>query len=178
MATPTMSLASTPTAPAARPRIRAFGNIPADRASGCGDIAQKRKASLKSPDRAAKIGDAKRGRPISEEARAAIARAKKGQKHSAQTRRKMGEAQRRRVRPPRGGSFEPEVTALLGTTPDREVAERTGLTEAAVVSRRRVLKIAAFVKRAPQGKQPRGTPERDSLLGTRRTTRSEERRVG
>ena len=55
---------------------------------------------------------------------------------------------------------------MLGTIPDREVAERTGLTEAAVLSRRRVLKIAAFVKRKPQRKPPKWTPTKYALLGT------------
>src|ERR1043165_7399407 len=43
--------------------------------------------------------------------------------------------------------------------PDREVAERTELTEAVVASRRQVLKIAVFVKRIPS----RWTPEIDAL---------------
>jgi hypothetical protein len=130
------------------------------------DIARKRLEAVKSPERAAKSGAARRGKALSEVTRAAISKAKEGQKHSAESRHKMSESQKRRVRAPRGSSFEPEVTALLGTMPDREVAGRTGLTEAAVVSRRRVLKIAAFVKRNLPRKPPKWTPARDALLGT------------
>src|ERR1043165_1241128 len=75
------------------------------------------------PERAAKSGAAHRSKAISEMTRAAISKAKKGQKHSAESRRKMSESQKRRVRPPRGSSFEPEVTALLGTMTDREGEE-------------------------------------------------------
>jgi hypothetical protein len=130
------------------------------------DIARKRLEAVKSPERAAKSGAARRGKVLSEETRAAISRAKLGQKHSDASKRKMSAAQRRRVRPPRGASFEPEVTALLGTMTDREVAERTGLTEPAVASRRRVLKIAAFLKKRPQQRPLKWSAARVKLLGT------------
>jgi len=53
---------------------------------------RKRMESLKSPERAAKIGAAKRGIPLPDHVKEAIARAKTGSKATQQTRLKMSEA--------------------------------------------------------------------------------------
>ena len=65
----------------------------------------------------------------------AIARAKTGSKATQQTRLKMSQAHNRRgTIPPeiRGPPWTTEEHALLGTMPDKDVAERTGRTLGAV----------------------------------------------
>src|SRR5262249_36865445 len=60
------------------------------------ETTRKRMESLKSPERAAKIGAAKRGIPTPDHVKEAIARAKTGSKATQQTRLKMSEAHKRR----------------------------------------------------------------------------------
>jgi hypothetical protein len=123
--------------------------------------------SLKSPERAAKIGAAKRGIPMPDHVKEAMTRAKTGSKATQQTRLKMSEAHKRRGSIPPGIQvWTKEEHALLGTMPDKDVAERTGRTLGAVQARRYVSGVPNVIKRNPMSKPPRWTPKRDRLLGT------------
>ena len=66
----------------------------------------------------------------------------------------------------RGPLWTKEDHALLGTMPDKDVAERTGRTLGAVQARRYVFGVPYVMKRNPISKPPRWTPGRDRLLGT------------
>jgi hypothetical protein len=130
---------------------------------------RKRAPSLRSPERAAKIGAAKRGIPTPDHVKEAIARANRGRKSTQQTRLKMSEAHKRRgTIPPamRGPRWTVEDHALLGTMKDKDVADRIGRPLGAVQARRYVFGIPNILKRKPISKPPRWTPERDRLLGT------------
>jgi hypothetical protein len=80
----------------------------------------------------------------------------------------MSEAQKKRgaIPPTAGVPWTADENTLLGTMKDREVAEKTGRTELAVSSRRYILGVPAFTKRAPQGEPFTWTPAKDRLLGT------------
>jgi hypothetical protein len=128
---------------------------------------RRRDPTLKSPERAAKIAAAKRGKPRPPGVNEALRKVNVGKKASRATRRKMSEAHKRRgTRPPLAGEpWTAEEDALLGTMKDRDVAARIGRSESAVSERRYALDVAAFTERAPPGK-PIWTPAKDRLLGT------------
>jgi hypothetical protein len=128
---------------------------------------RKRMESLKSPERAAKIGAARRGIPLPQHVKEAIARAKTGSKATEQTRLKMSEAHKRRgTTPPGIPLWTKEEHALLGTMPDKDVAERIGRPLGAVQARRYAFGVPNVKKRNPMSKPPRWTPKQDRLLGT------------
>ncbi len=129
---------------------------------------KRRMPTLKSPERAAKIAASKRGQPMPHHVLAALLKANKGRKVSAEARRKMSEAHKRRgTRPPSAGvPWTADEDALLGTMKDGDVAERTGRSEEAVSSRRYVLNVAAFTKRRPRRAPATWSAEKDRLLGT------------
>ena len=114
------------------------------------ETTRKRMESLKSPERAAKIGAAKRGIPLPDHVKEAIARAKTGSKATQQTRLKVSEAHKRRgTTPPGIPLWTREEHALLGTMPDKDVAERTGRPLGAVQARRYAFGVPNVIKRNP-----------------------------
>jgi hypothetical protein len=127
-----------------------------------------REPALKTPERAAKIAAAKRGKPRPAHVIEAMRAANTGKKASKEAREKMSEANKRRgTRPPAAGvPWTAEEDALLGTMKDKDVAARTGRTDGAVSDHRYVLGVPAFVKRAPRGKSVEWTPAKERLLGT------------
>ena len=134
------------------------------------DEANARRApTLHSPERAAKIAAANRGKSRPAHVIEAVRWANLGRKASAATRQKMSEAHRRRgTQPPamKGPPWTPEEDALLGTMRDRDVADRIGRSEGAVADRRYVLDVSPFVKRKPRGQMVTWTLAKDRLLGT------------
>ena len=133
------------------------------------EATRKRMESMKSPERAAKIAAARRGKPRPTHVIEALRKANTGKKASEEARRRMSEAHKRRgTIPPAmaGPLWTPEEDALLGTMPDKDVAERIGRTPTAVPAHRSDLGIPNFFKRKPPRKPPRWTPEKDVLLGT------------
>jgi hypothetical protein len=127
-----------------------------------------RATSLKSPERAAKIAAAMRGKPQPRHVIEAMRQANLGRKATAEQRQKMSESHKARgTRPPAVGvPWTASEDALLGTMVDREIAERTGRTEHAVRIHRFKLGVPAFTKRAPRSEPFTWTPAKDRLLGT------------
>jgi hypothetical protein len=133
------------------------------------DAIRKRIEATKRPERNAKIAAAKRGKPRAVHVIEALRKANTGKKASEETRRRMSEAHKLRgTIPPAmaGPLWTPEEDALLGTMPDKDVAERIGRTPTAVHAHRSDLGIPSFFMRKPPRKPPRWTPEKDALLGT------------
>lgn len=95
-------------------------------------------AKARDPVRRAKIAASRLGKKRPVYVVAAMRRALKGRRHSAETRRRMSEAHRRRgTRPPMAGpAWTAREEALLYRLPPREVARRTGRSLAAVYVRR------------------------------------------
>jgi hypothetical protein len=124
--------------------------------------------ALRSPERAAKIAVAKRGKPRPPHVGEALRVANLGKKLSADCRQKMSKAHKRRgtIPPAAGVPWTADEDALLGTMPDADVAARTGRTLVAVQSRRYVFGVPNVMKRNPISKPPRWTPKRERLLGT------------
>ena len=133
-------------------------------------VANARRApTLKSPERAAKIAAARRGKPRPATIMKALHRGNIGRRASKETRQKMSVAAKRRgVVPPamKGPPWTPDEDALVGTMKDRDVGERIGRSESAVSDRRYVLGVAAFTKRKRRGKPITWTPAKERLLGT------------
>jgi predicted transcriptional regulator len=104
----------------------------------------RRMPTLKSPERAAKIAAAKRGKPRPQHVIDSMRR-----KPSAETRQKYREAAiRRGACPPAAGRpFTPEEDALLGTAKDREIAKKLDRDLQTIQKRRNRLGIPAFAKR-------------------------------
>jgi hypothetical protein len=104
-----------------------------------------RKAN-RSPERAAEISAARRGKARPKELMDKLHRGNIGRKHSEESRRKMSEAQKRRgAWPPAAGRPWTEAEdALLGKMLDREVAARTGRHPKNVFARRKALSISRF----------------------------------
>jgi hypothetical protein len=112
-------------------------------------------ASFHSPERAAKIASAKRGKPQTPHIAEMLRRARLGIKHTAETRRKMSEAaknQGRRIR--YGRPFTADEDALIGRMPDAEVAKQTGRHPATVWVRRMRLGIESFRRKSGDGERP------------------------
>jgi hypothetical protein len=107
-------------------------------------------ASLRSPERAAKIAAAKRGRPRPEHVQEMLRRMWLGKRHSKATRRKMSESQKRLGRIINGRAWLPEEDALLGTDIDRVIAEKLGRTWSSVCSRREGLGIPSYRLASPR----------------------------
>jgi hypothetical protein len=106
-----------------------------------------REAAFHSPERAAKIAAAKRGKPRPPHVAELLRSAQKGTKHTKAARRKMREAAALQGHRKRNGRpFSVEEDALLGTKTDREVAQRTGRHFFTVVARRRRLGIKSHRK--------------------------------
>lgn len=95
--------------------------------------------TLSSPERAAKIAAAMRGKRRPKWVIAKVAAAMRGKRRSAETRLKMSKAQKRiGTRPPAvsGPAWTKAEDALLATLPDRQVAERIGRSVSACRQRR------------------------------------------
>lgn len=92
-----------------------------------------------SPERAAKIAAAKRGKPRPKHVVEAIRRASLGRRHSAEARQRMSAAQKRRGAwpPAPGKAWSAAEDELVRTLPAAEVAKRTKRTLSAVYARRR-----------------------------------------
>ena len=129
---------------------------------------KEREPTLKSPERAAKIAAAKRGKPRPQYVIEARREATIGRKASKKARKKMSAAHKRRgTRPPAAGvPWSDAEDALLGNMKDADVAAQTGRTLVAVSGRRYLLGVAAFTKRAPRCKSVTWTEANDRLLGT------------
>jgi hypothetical protein len=104
-------------------------------------------ASLRSPERAAKIAAAKRGKPRPLHVQAMLRIMQLGKRPSKATRRKMSETHRRLGRIVNGRAWRPEEDAMLGTDIDRAVAQALGRTWGAVCCRRERLGIQSFRRR-------------------------------
>jgi hypothetical protein len=105
---------------------------------------EKLLASLKSPERGAKISAAQRGRKRSPETIEKMRRARKGWKPTEETRARMRESHRLRLE--RDPAWAPEQEALLGTMPDQAVADELCRSVCNIWRRRRKLGIPRFVK--------------------------------
>lgn len=124
--------------------------------------------ALGSPDRAAKIAAAKRGKPRPANVIEALRKANLGRKLTAEHRAKMSADHKRRgTRPPAAGvPWTAAEDVLLGTMKDRDVAARTGRSEAGVSERRYELGMPPFTRRATRGIPIAWTEAKDQLLGT------------
>jgi hypothetical protein len=98
---------------------------------------RKRMPTLKSPERNAKFGAAKRGKPMPPHVAAALLKANLGRKPTPAARKNMSEAQRRR------GGWTQAKDRLLGTMPDAQLAARFGCAPSVVRHRRQWLRIPA-----------------------------------
>lgn len=120
------------------------------REGGIGEIARPaHAATYSSPERVAEIGAKisalKKGKPRPPHIAEAVRKARTGARHTEESRRKMSEAVRRHLAiSPRGYQFTAEEDALLGTMPDREVAEKTGHGLMMIFHRRQRLGIPSF----------------------------------
>jgi hypothetical protein len=103
---------------------------------------EKLLASLQSPERAAKIGAANRGRKQPREAVERRRQARLGHRHSDEARERMCQGQLARYA--RLARWTAEMDAELGTAPDRELGERFGLVTSSVRRRRSKLGVAAY----------------------------------
>jgi hypothetical protein len=103
---------------------------------------EKLLASLHSPERAAKIGAANRGRKQPREAVERRAHARLGHRHSAEARERMRQGHLERYA--RAGRWTAAMDAELGTVPDRVLAERWHLHTGSVQKRRRKLAVVAY----------------------------------
>jgi hypothetical protein len=113
-------------------------------------LAKKRQArTLKSPERAAKISAALRGRSRPKHVIEAVRRKLTGRKVSAEARANMSKAQRERgTWPPAAGpAWTASEDALLGAMRDCDVAKRTRRSLSAVRGRRHILGIGPYAKR-------------------------------
>ena len=133
-------------------------------------VANARRApTLKSPERAAKIAAARRGKPRPATIMESLHRGNIGRKASMATRLKMSDVHKRRGTLPPGMSgplWTPAEEALLGTMPDKDVAAKVGRTPTAVHAHRNNLGIRSFYGRKPRGKSASWMPAKDRLLGT------------
>jgi hypothetical protein len=129
----------------------------------------KARAAQHSPERAAKISAAKRGKPRPPEVMAKLRAANRGRKPTEATRQKMREAALRRgAYPPAAGRpFTPEEDVLLGAMTDKAVAEQLGRDQKTIQARRVRLGIPSFRKHAPVSPRRTWTAGDDALLGTR-----------
>jgi hypothetical protein len=112
------------------------------------EVPAKARTAANSPEANAKKSAWRKGRPIHPNALAALERYR-GRKPSNATRRKMSEIHGQRgTRPPwLAPPWTVEEDALLGTMPDRHVAQRTGRTLSAVQCRRALLDIDGFYRK-------------------------------
>lgn len=108
------------------------------------DARERQRESLKSPERAAKIGAAQRGKPESPKAAARLRRLRKGVGHSKESRAKMRASHLDRYA--KLGRWKPEQDALLGTMPDLKLAKLLERNTSTIRKRRLKLGIAAFSK--------------------------------
>ena len=110
---------------------------------------KRRMPTLHSPERAAKIATAKRGKPRPRHVIEALRRANLGRKLTAEHCQKLSEANKRRgAYPPAAGRpFTSEEDVILGTATDREIGERLGRGLQTIHKRRQRLGVEAFRKR-------------------------------
>jgi hypothetical protein len=127
----------------------------------------RRAPTLTSPERAAKIAAAKRGKARPRHVIEAMRRANIGRPLSHETRQKLSQAQRSRgAYPPAAGRpFTASEDAVLGTATDREIAARLHRDLQTIYGRRKRLGIPAFVSRRVQHRVV-WTAAMDKKLGT------------
>jgi hypothetical protein len=125
---------------------------------------ERHRQSLKSPERAAKIGAAHRGKPESPKAAARLRRLRKGVRHTKESRAKMRTAHLERYA--NLGRWKPEEDAQLGTMPDVKLAKLLRRNLTTIRKRRLKLGVSSFRKHGPFTPSRDWAPADDALLGT------------
>jgi hypothetical protein len=111
-----------------------------------GGAGEKLLASLRRPERGAKIGAAERAKKRPAEAVEKMRQAKTGHRYDGETRERMRQAQLERYA--REGRWTPALDAMLGTVSDSELARRWGLRPGSVRKRRIKLDVPPFTRPA------------------------------
>jgi hypothetical protein len=106
---------------------------------------ERQRQASRSPERAAKIAAARRGKPMPAHVAEILRRVHLGRKATAETRAKMSAAQKARgTVPPCAGKpwkWKSEWDALLGTMPDRALGAQLGVNYLTVWRRRKALGV-------------------------------------
>lgn len=114
------------------------------------EVRDRARQATGTPEHAAKISAAKRGRKRSPETVERMRQAQTGKRASSETRAKMREAHLRRCAAARaaGIGWQAEWDVLLGTMPDKELARQLGMSAVTVYRRRTELGVASYRRQA------------------------------